>query len=91
MIIRPIEARDNKAVAHIIQSTLESFGAVGEGYAWADPEVHDTHKLAYHSHIPLLVLKDRVQAPVLYTSPSRAKFVFGNTSRASFSNPSNSS
>jgi nucleotide-binding universal stress UspA family protein len=50
-----------------------------------------THKLAYHSHLPLLVLKDRVQAPVLYTSPSRAKFVFGNTSRASFSNPSNSS
>ncbi|HEY0659846.1 MAG TPA: GNAT family N-acetyltransferase [Lysobacter sp.] len=37
--IRPIEARDNAAIAAIIRSVMPEFNAVGEGFAINDPEV----------------------------------------------------
>ena len=38
--IRPIETRDDKAVAAIIRSVMPEFGAVGDGFAINDPEVN---------------------------------------------------
>jgi putative acetyltransferase len=37
--IRPIEARDDAAIAAIIRAVMPEFGAVGEGFAINDPEV----------------------------------------------------
>ena len=37
--IRPIEARDDAAVAAIIRSVMPEFGASGSGFAISDPEV----------------------------------------------------
>src|SRR5688500_3641356 len=37
--IRPIEARDDAAVATVIRSVMPEFGAVGDGFAINDPEV----------------------------------------------------
>ena len=37
--IRPIEARDDVAVAAIIREVMPAFGASGEGFAIHDPEV----------------------------------------------------
>ena len=37
--IRPIEPRDNAAVAALIRTVMPEFGAVGDGYAINDPEV----------------------------------------------------
>ena len=39
MQIRRIRSEDNAAIAALIREVLASFGAVGEGYACADPEV----------------------------------------------------
>lgn len=44
--IRPIEARDNAAVANIIRSVMPEFGADGPGFAIHDAEV-DTMYEAY--------------------------------------------
>lgn len=41
MTIRLIEPKDNVALSKLIPSVLTEFGAVGEGYACADPEVLD--------------------------------------------------
>jgi putative acetyltransferase len=38
-VIRPIEARDNAAVANIIRSVMPEFGADGPGFAIHDAEV----------------------------------------------------
>ena len=38
-LIRPIEARDDPAVAAIIRKVMPSFGACGPGFAINDPEV----------------------------------------------------
>lgn len=46
--IRPIEARDDAAVASIIRSVMPEFGASGEGFAINDPEV-DWMSRAYSS------------------------------------------
>lgn len=40
-VIRPIEARDNAAIARLIRSVMPEFGAIGPGYAISDPEVDD--------------------------------------------------
>jgi putative acetyltransferase len=40
MTIRPIETRDDAAVAAIIRSVMTSFGASGPGFAIHDPEVN---------------------------------------------------
>ena len=37
--IRPIEARDDAAVAAIIRTVMPEYGAVGDGFAINDPEV----------------------------------------------------
>lgn len=37
--LRPIEARDNKAVEGVIRACLIEFGADHEGTAWADPDL----------------------------------------------------
>lgn len=37
--IRPIQARDDPAMASIIRSVMPEFGAVGSGFAISDPEV----------------------------------------------------
>ena len=37
--IRPIESRDDPAVAALIRTVMPEFGAVGEGFAINDPEV----------------------------------------------------
>ena len=39
LVIRPIEARDDVAVAGIIRTVMPEFGAVGCGFAINDPEV----------------------------------------------------
>jgi putative acetyltransferase len=44
--IRPIEPRDDPAVARLIRSVMPEFGACGEGFAIMDPEV-DAMSLAY--------------------------------------------
>ena len=44
--IRPIEARDDAAVAGIIRTVMPEFGARGPGFAINDPEV-DTMHAAY--------------------------------------------
>jgi putative acetyltransferase len=47
-IIRPIEPRDNAAVAAIIRTVMPEFGADGPGFAIHDVEVDDMH--ASYSH-----------------------------------------
>ena len=41
--IRPIESRDNAAVAAIIRTVMPEFGADGPGFAIHDSEVDDMH------------------------------------------------
>ncbi len=43
-LIRPIEPRDNVAVAAIIRTVMPEFGADGEGFAINDPEVAWMHR-----------------------------------------------
>ena len=38
-LIRPIEPRDDAAVANLIRTVMPEFGAIGPGYAINDPEV----------------------------------------------------
>jgi len=42
--IRPVEARDDAALAAIIRTVMPEFGAVGEGFAINDPEVDWMHR-----------------------------------------------
>ncbi|HJW46948.1 MAG TPA: GNAT family N-acetyltransferase [Lysobacter sp.] len=42
--IRPIEARDDAAIASIIRTVMPEYGAVGEGFAINDPEVDWMHR-----------------------------------------------
>ena len=37
--IRPIESRDDAAVAAIIRTVMPEYGAIGDGFAINDPEV----------------------------------------------------
>jgi putative acetyltransferase len=46
VLIRPIEARDDVAVAQVIRSVMPEFGADGPGFAIHDPEV-DAMSAAY--------------------------------------------
>lgn len=41
MPIRPIEKKDNAHIEEIVLSVLSEFGAQGEGFAGADPELKD--------------------------------------------------
>jgi putative acetyltransferase len=42
--IRPIEPRDDAAIARIIRSVMPEFGACGSGFAINDPEVDWMHR-----------------------------------------------
>ena len=42
--IRPIEARDDAAMARIIRTVMPEFGACGSGFAINDPEVDWMHR-----------------------------------------------
>lgn len=42
--IRPIEARDDAAIARIIRTVMPEFGACGSGFAINDPEVDWMHR-----------------------------------------------
>jgi putative acetyltransferase len=42
--VRPIEARDDATIATIIRTVMPEFGAVGCGFAIADPEVDWMHR-----------------------------------------------
>lgn len=42
--IRPIEARDDAAMANIIRTVMPEFGACGSGFAINDPEVDWMHR-----------------------------------------------
>lgn len=42
--IRPIQARDDAAVAAVIRAVMPEFGAVGDGFAINDPEVDWMHR-----------------------------------------------
>lgn len=44
LTVRPIEARDDTAIAAIIRTVMPEFGAVGCGFAIADPEVDWMHR-----------------------------------------------
>lgn len=39
LVLRPIEPRDDAAMAGVIRAVMPEFGAVGSGFAIADPEV----------------------------------------------------
>lgn len=41
--IRPIEKRDNEAMANVIRSVMTEYGAVGAGYSIEDAELDDMH------------------------------------------------
>ena len=43
-LIRPIEARDDAAMAAIIRTVMPEFGATGSGFAISDPEVDWMHR-----------------------------------------------
>jgi len=42
-LIRPIEPRDDAAVAHVIRTVMPEFGADGPGFAIHDTEVDAMH------------------------------------------------
>lgn len=44
LLIRPIDARDDAAVAAIIRAVMPEFGACGDGFAINDPEVDWMHR-----------------------------------------------
>lgn len=46
LVLRPIEARDDAAMAAVIRAVMPEFGADGPGFALHDPEV-DTMSAAY--------------------------------------------
>ena len=42
--VRPVEARDDAALAAIIRTVMPEFGATGAGFAINDPEVDWMHR-----------------------------------------------
>ena len=55
--IRPIDARDNAAVAAIIRSVMPEFGADGPGFAIHDAEVGDMHGAYSHEGCAYFVVE----------------------------------
>jgi putative acetyltransferase len=56
--IREIQPADNPAVAKIIRGCLEEYGAVGPGFAWADPEVDSIYETYLPDRWHYLVLQN---------------------------------
>lgn len=44
LLVRPIAARDDEAIARIIRTVMPEFGATGSGFAISDPEVDWMHR-----------------------------------------------
>jgi len=55
--IRSIRKTDNVAVAEVIRSVMTSFGAVGEGYSIADPEVDQMYEAYQGSQSAMYVVE----------------------------------
>jgi len=58
--IRPIEARDDAAIAAIIRSVMPEFGATGCGFAINDPEVDWMHRAYAAPRSAYFVVERRV-------------------------------
>ncbi|MCB0480641.1 MAG: GNAT family N-acetyltransferase [Flavobacteriales bacterium] len=58
MIIRAIEPRDNKTVAQIIVETLAEYGAKGDGFASADPELKNMFAAYQLTNAAYFVIED---------------------------------
>ncbi|GAB3304557.1 GNAT family N-acetyltransferase [Luteimonas notoginsengisoli] len=56
--IRPIEARDDAAVAAVIRAVMPEFGAVGDGFAINDPEVDWMHRAYAIERAAYFVVED---------------------------------
>jgi len=56
-IIRSIRKKDNVAVAEVIRSVMTFFGAVGEGYSIADPEVDQMYEAYQGSQSAMYVVE----------------------------------
>lgn len=57
-VIRPIEARDDAAMAAIIRAVMPEFGAVGDGFAINDPEVDWMHRAYAIPRAAYFVIED---------------------------------
>ncbi|MFT7462928.1 MAG: putative acetyltransferase [Pseudohongiellaceae bacterium] len=44
LVVRPIESRDDAAMARVIRTVMTEFGAVGQGYSITDAEVDAMHQ-----------------------------------------------
>jgi putative acetyltransferase len=58
--IRPIEARDDAAIAAIIRAVMPEFGASGCGFAISDPEVDWMHR-AYTEQRSAYFVVERIE------------------------------
>ncbi|MDN5782850.1 MAG: GNAT family N-acetyltransferase [Luteimonas sp.] len=56
--IRPIEARDDAAMAAVIRAVMPEFGAVGDGFAINDPEVDWMHRAYAIDRAAYFVVED---------------------------------
>lgn len=56
-LIRPIEPRDDAAVAAIIRTVMPEFGADGPGFAIHDPEVDGMHAAYTQPHCAYFVVE----------------------------------
>jgi len=57
-VIRPIEMRDDAAMAAIIRAVMPEFGAVGDGFAINDPEVDWMHRAYAIPRAAYFVIED---------------------------------
>lgn len=55
--LRPIEARDNAAVARIIRQVMTEFGCVGSGFSIEDPEVDTMYEAFDNERSAFFVLE----------------------------------
>lgn len=57
IFIRPIEEKDNLAVANVIREVMTEFGAVGEGYSIMDKELDDMYSAYAKSNAAFYVIE----------------------------------
>jgi putative acetyltransferase len=55
VVVRPIEARDDAGVEHVIRTVMTEFGAVGSGFAIEDAEVPAMHAAYQAEHCAFFV------------------------------------
>ena len=61
--IRPIQPRDDAAIAAVIRRVMPEFGATGSGFAINDPEVDWMHRAYAEPRSAYFVVERRVAAP----------------------------